>query len=65
MFKNQKPLSKNLKIETNNPVPKRMAPRQLPGVYIIVRVFQKRRDNSIVLVQIRRLRTDKENCFFF
>ena len=36
MFKNQKPLSKNLEIETNNLVPKRMAPRQLSDVYIIV-----------------------------
>lgn len=36
MFKNKKPLSKNLEIETKNLVPKRMAPRQLPGVYIVV-----------------------------
>lgn len=36
MFNNRHYLSKNTKAMVDNPVPNRMAPRQLPGVYIII-----------------------------
>jgi group I intron endonuclease len=43
MLNNNEILSKNLGSNTNNPVPKRMAPRQLPGVYIILCIENNKR----------------------